>query len=282
MAQTFLRYARKFGSAYTPAGGGDVNTAQPEFNPEVQRQRAGSGEAGALAPMAGAAVGGAVGGPVGSVVGGGAGGFVGQVASNAMAGKPLTEGAMRETALGALTGFVPEARPLLGVATRVGGTGLVEGANEALTKPNATYADIAGAAGKGAALQAGGEGVFRVFGTALGRSGAHFEDLKPAAQQEIRDAAEVVARGKPEMPKAPPGGAVSEAAKTEHEAALKEYDDAIESIKSRHFDPEDVVHAVAEEKEIRGHWFGRWAGGDIDCCEQSQARDWRAIERNCC
>jgi muramidase (phage lysozyme) len=241
------RLTSKLGSMYTAPGGGNAITAQPEFNADVQKARIGGGELPVGGSIAGSALGSAVGGPVGSVVGGAVGGGGGQALQNYSTGKPLLESVGREAGLGGAAGLMPGSRPILGAIARSVGAGAVGATNEALTNPEALPSDILTKGAETGAAALGGEAAFRVVGLALGRTGQLFNKFTDETKQQLVDAGSVIAKGKPEAPKAgAPGVPVSETAKAAHEADLKAYEGAVQTSKDHGLDPEDLAHAVQQ------------------------------------
>jgi muramidase (phage lysozyme) len=223
------RIARNMGSMLTP-----------------QQQREVKQTAVSALPAAGAtigATGGAAGGPVGSVVGGAAGGAAGQAFQNYLMGRDISQNVGTEAALGGVTGFIPEARPVLGAAVRtLGGAGV--GGYQAAQQPGAQPSDVLLGAAKTGAAQLGGEAGMGVFTLALGKAGVMFSKFNSATQTELKGAADVVAEGKPEAPKPTvPGQPVSDAAKREYDEGVKAYDDAAQKLTDHGFDPEDAAHA---------------------------------------
>jgi muramidase (phage lysozyme) len=200
-----------------------------------------------LGSVGGALGGAAVGGIAGGVVGGAAGGAAGQAFKNYATGKPLAENVGREAGLGGAAGLMPAGRPILGAIARSVGAGVVGATNEALTNPEALPSDILTKGAETGAAALGGETAFRVVGLALGRTGQLFNKFTDETKQQLVDAGSVIAKGKPEAPKAGAAGVpVSETAKAAHEADLKAYEGAVQTSKDHGLDPEDLAHAVQQ------------------------------------
>lgn len=205
----------------------------------------------AIGSTAGAVGGGILGGPLGAIGGGAAGGGAGQVFKDWAQGNAQSPAAIaKQTALGGVLGIVPEGRPLVGAALRVGGVAGTEAAAEA--GAGGSGADITDAAVKGGAYALGGEALGRFVSSAGAAAYKVLSRYTTSAQQELSAAAGKLAEARgvlaSEPPKIPGVAGAADSVNPKYQAAQDTAKEMEETIKEHGQVPDDMVHAYEQAK----------------------------------
>jgi hypothetical protein len=257
------------GAPSVPISQADVNPNVPGVNPGFEQEEENK-KRGEINPgMVGGMAGSLVGGPAGGAAGGGAG----QMLENYMRGdKVLQPNVVGSAAFGA-AGGIPTAG-LKGAALRAGTAAAGGGAQGGLENgvPGAVAGAVEGGVGAavGEGVGRGGAGAANAldrFGGFLGMGGHQtFSRLTGEAQKSYLDAANTVAKGKPEKPASLPGGGPNQVAEKAFEEKLANYEDAEKHLKSvlPHVKPDEAAYAAQQVGASKGEGvIGRPVAAEI-------------------